>query len=64
MNGYPWGQSTTGMVSRAVTKHYRVSAMDNCFVALPKDDKNSVIKTYLFRENRSIKVRQVLWAIG
>jgi len=61
MTGYPWGQSTTGTVSKAVTKHYRVSAMDNCFVALPKDDKNRVIKTYLFRENRSTKVRQVLW---
>lgn len=35
--------------------------MANCFVGLPKDDKNKIIKTYLYKENRSTKVRQVLW---
>ena len=35
--------------------------MANCFVALPKDIKGKIEKTYLFNADRSTKVRQVLW---
>lgn len=35
--------------------------MAHCFVGLPKDNSNKIIKTYLFKEDRSSKVRQVLW---
>ncbi|QDT97336.1 ComEC family competence protein [Gimesia aquarii] len=35
--------------------------MTNCFVALPKDEEGKNVKTFLFKENRSKKVRQVLW---
>lgn len=35
--------------------------MAHRFVGLPKDDKGKTLKTYLFRENRTTKFRQVLW---
>ena len=38
-----------------------VLPMTNCFVALPKDKKGKLIKTYLYEEDRKTTVRQVLW---
>ncbi|MEP2705538.1 MAG: MBL fold metallo-hydrolase [Roseibium sp.] len=35
--------------------------MANCFVGLPRDAKGKAKKTYLFKQNRKTKVRQVLW---
>ncbi len=35
--------------------------MAHCFVGLPENDKGKRIKTYLYRENRTTKVKQVLW---
>jgi hypothetical protein len=35
--------------------------MTHCFVGLPKDDRGRTVKTYLFKANRTTKVRQVLW---
>lgn len=35
--------------------------MAHCFVALPKTARGKSIKTYLYKENRTTKVRQVLW---
>jgi beta-lactamase superfamily II metal-dependent hydrolase len=35
--------------------------MAHCFVDLPKNNKDKIVKTYLFKENRSTKARQVLW---
>ena len=35
--------------------------MAHCFVALPKTARGRSIKTYLYKENRTTKVRQVLW---
>ncbi len=36
-------------------------AMAHRFVGLPKDNRGRTIKTYLFKANRTTKVRQVLW---
>ena len=35
--------------------------MQNRFVALPKGEDGKTIKTFLFKQNRSTKVREVLW---
>ena len=35
--------------------------MTHCFVGLPKNNQGRTIKTYLFKANRTTKVRQVLW---
>lgn len=35
--------------------------MDHCFVDLPKTAKGKTVKTYLYKQNRKTKVRQVLW---
>ncbi len=35
--------------------------MDHCFVGLPKDSKGAIKKTYLYKENGTTKVREVLW---
>ena len=35
--------------------------MAHCFVDLPKTARGKSIKTYLYKENRTTKVRQVLW---
>lgn len=35
--------------------------MDHCFVGLPKDARGRTLKTYLYKDNRTTKVRQVLW---
>jgi beta-lactamase superfamily II metal-dependent hydrolase len=38
-----------------------VRAMDHCFVGLPKTPTGKSVQTFLFKENRKTKVRQVLW---
>ena len=35
--------------------------MAHCFVALAENEKGKRVKTYLYKENRTTKVRQVLW---
>jgi len=35
--------------------------MNHCFVALPRTARGKIVKTYLYKDNRKTKVRQVLW---